>query len=196
MKSYLHFLFCIFICFPFTVCCVYVCVLCLVGVGLGNFSCLFVLLVWACVCRVTWLFWFYDVAFLVEFLVTFCTKEKKANRIRGEPNVKICQYTKETTTEQKNTTEKKARKREVCLCETTHRKAKKKKKSDPEKCNKKFVCFACVCDARALRTCACVCFECALDFDVLYLRKRRCSSFQIHWLLTVGVATYEALRPA
>ena len=58
---------CICICFPFAVCCVYGCVLCLVGVGLGTSSCLFVLLVWACVCRVTWLFWFYDVVFLVEF---------------------------------------------------------------------------------------------------------------------------------
>jgi hypothetical protein len=57
-------------------------------------------------------------------------------RVRGSPNEKINPYTKETTPEQKDTTEKKARKRET-MCETTHRKAKKKNKRDPDKCNRK-----------------------------------------------------------
>jgi hypothetical protein len=56
--------------------------------------------------------------------------------MRGEPNEKINQYTKETTTGQKDTTEKNTRKRET-MCETSHRKAEKKKTGDPEKCNKK-----------------------------------------------------------
>ena len=53
-------------------------------------------------------------------------------RVRGSPNEKINQYTKETTTGQKDTTGKNTRKRET-MCETTHRKAKKKKKCNPEK---------------------------------------------------------------
>jgi hypothetical protein len=57
-------------------------------------------------------------------------------RVRGAPNEKINQCTKEITTGKKDTTEKKTRKRET-MCETSHREAKKKKKSDPEKCNKK-----------------------------------------------------------
>ena len=56
--------------------------------------------------------------------------------MRGEPNEKINQYTKKTTTEQNEIKGKGTRKRET-MCETTHRKAKKKNKRDPDKCNRK-----------------------------------------------------------
>ena len=55
--------------------------------------------------------------------------------MRGEPNEKINQYTKETATEQNEIKEKNTRKRET-MCETTHRKAKKKNRLGPDKCNR------------------------------------------------------------
>ena len=57
-------------------------------------------------------------------------------RIRGSPNEKHNQNTKETATGQKEAKGKNVRKRET-MCETTHRKSKKKNKRDPDKCNKK-----------------------------------------------------------
>jgi hypothetical protein len=57
-------------------------------------------------------------------------------RVRGSPNEKNNQYTKETTTEQNEIKGENTRKRET-MCETTHRKSKKKNKRDPDKCNRK-----------------------------------------------------------
>ena len=57
-------------------------------------------------------------------------------RVRGSPNEKVNQCTKEITTGKNDTTEKNTRKRET-MCETTHRKAKKKNKLGPGKCNRK-----------------------------------------------------------
>ena len=64
-------------------------------------------------------------------MIQIQTNKKKVNRRRGEPNEKINQYTKETTTEQNEIKGKSTRKREI-MCETTHRKAKKKNKNETQ----------------------------------------------------------------
>jgi hypothetical protein len=65
--------------------------------------------------------------------ITLHTRTKEVNRLRGEPNEKNNQHTKEPATGQKG---KNVRKRET-MCETTYPKGQKEKQTRPDKCNRK-----------------------------------------------------------